>query len=380
MKRAIGIFIIVISAVLGYFLFEEALQPENQKQTKKDITFGFVGVLSGDAAFYGEEDKSAVNLAVEEINAQGGVSGQMLKVIYEDGQCEGPAALSAVKKLHEINEVSIILGGTCSSETLAIAPYANEKGLFVLSAYSSSPDVTNAGPSVFRTAYSDTDSAKATANLLVSNGASKVAIVSENTDFATAFSRVFEETLTGTDVEILGHEIYAPDTRDYRSISSKIITLQPDAILVSPQGSGAGTLMKQLRELGFEGDFYGNSVTHGSETLELAGDAADGLYFADVTNVEEDPRAQEFLKKYVERYGEEPPFSLFLSMIRYDSVHTLAQALTEYGEDTQKIKNYFGQGTFKGTVTNYSFDKNGDIEGLQFDWFQVVGGEKRKIN
>ena len=92
--------------------------------TKETIRIGIIAPFTGDAAVYGQSEKNAIDLAVEEINLNGGIDGRLIEVIYEDGKCNGMDATTAAQKLINVDNVDIILGGTCSGETLAIAPLA----------------------------------------------------------------------------------------------------------------------------------------------------------------------------------------------------------------------------------------------------------------
>ena len=117
--------------------------------TKETIRIGAIGPFTGDAAVYGQSEKNAIELAVQEINLDGGINGKKLEVIYEDGKCNGMDAATAAQKLINVDKVDIILGGVCSGETLAIAPLAEANEVLVFSSFSSSPDVTNAGDFIF---------------------------------------------------------------------------------------------------------------------------------------------------------------------------------------------------------------------------------------
>ena len=110
---------------------------------------------SGDGAVDGIPLQRAVTLAVNEINLAGGIQGQNVEVVWEDGKCEARAATAAAQKLVTMDAVRVIFGGVCSSETLAMAPMTEGAKVILLSPSSTSPDITTAGDFVFRTAASD---------------------------------------------------------------------------------------------------------------------------------------------------------------------------------------------------------------------------------
>src|SRR3989338_4432265 len=159
------------------------------------IKIGFLGPLTGDAAPYGVDTLNGVKLAVDEINAVGGVKGRMIELIAEDSRCTGADAASAAQKLVNVDKVVAIVGGQCSGETLAAAPIAEAAGVVMISPLSSSPDVTQAGTFIFRDYPSDALKSKAMAAYLNEEGLEKLAMMSENTDFATAFRNALKVDL-----------------------------------------------------------------------------------------------------------------------------------------------------------------------------------------
>ena len=121
---------------------------EKEEAAEEKIVIGFIAPLVGDASAYGEASRTGVELALDEIDAT-------IIVIFENGGCNAKDSTTAANKLIHIDNVKIIVGTVCSSETLAIAPIAEENGVVILSAASSSPDITAAGDYIFRTWPSD---------------------------------------------------------------------------------------------------------------------------------------------------------------------------------------------------------------------------------
>ena len=119
------------------------------------IRIGSVGPLTSDLAYIGENMKAAVELASDEINSAGGIKGKKIEIIYEDGKCDPKEAANAANKLINIDKVTAIIGGLCSSETLAMAPLAEKSKVILLSAGSTNPGITNAGDYIFRNVPSD---------------------------------------------------------------------------------------------------------------------------------------------------------------------------------------------------------------------------------
>lgn len=368
-KATYSTILIIILIIVGVMVL-------NPKDTS-NIKIGFIGALSGGGAFYGNEDANSVRLAVEEINSEGGIGGRQIEVIYEDGQCSGPEALSAAQKLVNIDGVKIILGGTCSGETLAFAPFTEDNKVLVLSGYSSSKDITNAGDYVFRTVYSDIDSARETAVLARSNGSTRIAVLSENTDFAIAFSKVFTDTFDATGGKVIFDEKYGTETTDFRSLVTKIIESNPDAVLLSPQGETVVLAIKQLREQGYEGPLYGSNLSGTDSIIEQSGAFAEGMYHVGTARISEDNiLGQEFVQKYEDNFGEKPNAFTVFAAGRYSSIYLLAEAIEKVGDDPSKLRDYlYETDPYDGITYPISFDENGDLEGMEFIAFQVQDGK-----
>ncbi|MDP3794172.1 MAG: ABC transporter substrate-binding protein, partial [Candidatus Uhrbacteria bacterium] len=197
---------IVIVVGLGYLIFNQpnksatpstkpvANEPVAPKVVESsEVTIGWIGPLTGDAAAYGIPLQKATMLAAEEINAAGGVGGKKLVVAYEDGNCDGKGGAAAAQKLISINKVQIIIGGTCSGETLGFTPIANENKVVVFSPSASSPDLTTKGGDyAFRFYPSDALAGKVAASYAMDTfKAKKAAVITANTDYAQGLHRVF---------------------------------------------------------------------------------------------------------------------------------------------------------------------------------------------
>lgn len=344
--------------------------------TKEPIKIGFIGALTGDAATYGLEDQRALQLAVDEMNAAGGIKGQALQVIYEDGKCTGKEAANAAQKLINVDKVKIIMGGTCSGETLAIAPLAEAAKVLIFSSVSTNPDIKTAGDFIFRNAPSDAASASITAKLALRQGVKKVAAISENTDYAQAWKDVFKETFTANGGTIVIDEVYEPEATDFRTIITKVMKTKHDAVLISPQGASGGRVAKQLQELGHNIQLYGNAILSSAEIMNNYGKAIDGVYFSDAAGLsKQNVLAQSFLEKYEAKYGVKPNLD-FYTGARYDSAFIIAQGLKKVGDDPEQLRDYlYSLPNYAGVIGTYHFDKDGEVVGVQFEDKQITNGE-----
>jgi branched-chain amino acid transport system substrate-binding protein len=352
-------------------------KPDNQETIK----IGFIAPLTGDAASYGQGERDSLKLAVEEINSKGGINNKKLEIIFEDGKCNGKDAVTAAQKLINIDKVKIIFGGGCSGETLAVAPITEENKVLLFSAFSSSPQVTNAGDFVFRNSPSDTDGGKDAAKMVFLDGKRKVAILTENTEYAQALKKVFKEQFISLGGTIVADEIYNQDAKDYRTQLTKIKETNPDAVFFNAQsGISAGLSAKQAKELAIAAQYYGHIAFSSDDALNSGGNALNGLKFTDAPGLNKDnPKAVSFLKKFLSKYPN--PQSDYDIGARYDSVYIIKNAI-EYCRDvnTECTKDYlYSMPQYCGVIGCYNFDKNGDVTGITYAVKKIIDAEKKEI-
>ena len=331
------------------------------------FVIGVMDALTGVAESYGNPLLQSKLLAMEEINAAGGINGRKLELIVEDSKCAAQDAITAYNKLTNVEGVKIILGTTCSGATLGAAPLAEKEGVILLSASATSPDVASAGDYIFRTAINDLRLGVDTGNTLWADGVRTIATITEATDYAEGARRTSVaqfEKLGGT---VAAAESYASEVIDFRSQLTKLFSENPDALLLAAQGeASAGTIIKQARELGYDGPIYAESVATAPDALKIAGDAATGLR-AIVPNPDlSNATGKAFLENFKARYGVVAPLPWFQGS-GYDDVYIAAECLrqTNDDQDADGFRDCLYGLTWSGAIgDNYSFDENGDVVGL----------------
>jgi branched-chain amino acid transport system substrate-binding protein len=336
--------------------------------------------VTGPGETYGNVAVQAKQMAVEEINAAGGVNGRMLELIVEDSKCAAQDSITAYNKLTDVDGVKIILGTTCSGAMLGASPIAESEGVILLSASATSPDIANAGDYIFRTAINDLQLGIDIGNTMWVDGVRTLATITESTDYAEGARRTsvarFEE-LGGT---VLAGEAYATETIDFRSQITKLINENPDAILLTSQGEvSGGTIVKQARELGYDGPMYSEVVPTQPDALSIAGDAATGLKAVVPDEDLSTTAGESFLANFKERFGFVAPLPWFQGSA-YDDVYIAAECLRQTGDDQDSdgFRNCLNNLTFSGAIgDNYSFDENGEVVGLANVVVQILPTAER---
>ena len=327
---------------------------------------GVMDSVTGPGQSYGTVLVQAKQMAVDEINAGGGIDGRMLELIVEDSKCNAQDSITAYNKLTDVDGIKIILGTSCSGAMLGAAPLAGEDGVVMLSASATNPDIADAGDYIFRTAINDSNLGIDTGNTMWSDGVRTIATINELTDYAEGVRLTSVQRFEELGGSVAVSEAYSSDVTDFRTQLTKLIGESPDAIHVAAQSEfTGGTIVKQLRELGFSGPIYGESVVSGTQALEIAGDAADGLKAIIPSPDLDTERGQEFLSNFRERYGF-VTLPWFLGSA-YDNVYIAAECLKQTGDDQDAdgFRDCLYGLTFSGAIgDDYSFDEKGEVVGL----------------
>ena len=356
-KRVASIALLMILALAALGCGEEEKGP---------FRIGVMESVTGAGETYGTVAVQSKQLAVDEINAAGGINGRMLELIVEDSKCNAQDAITAYNKLTDVDGVKIILGTSCSGAMLGAAPLAEKESVVMFSGLATNPDIAEAGDYIFRTSLSDATVGVDTGNVLWADGIRNLATINESTDYAEGVRRTTTaqfETLGG---QIVASESYPSDTTDFRTQLTKILNANPDALHIAAQAEASGgTIIKQVRELGYDGPIYADVVPIGTTALEIAGEAATGVKAITPDLDPANAKAQEVLAAFRAEY-DYITLPWFLGSA-YDNVYITAECLKETGDDQDAdgFRDCLYDITWSGTIgENYSFDEKGEVVGL----------------
>lgn len=363
-KIAATIVALIIIAGIVYYVAPPATAAEN-------ITIGHIGPLTGFMGAYGDQERQGIDLAIEEINAKGGINGHKLVAVHEDDQMDPTMATNAINKLITINKVPAVIGEISSSVTLAVAPIAERNRVVLITHFANSNAISNAGDYIFRTQITNAQEAQYLVKLASSLNLTDCAILYSNSDFGTDLSQSISENFTKNGGTVLISEGYNPDATDFRTQLTKIQAKNPSAIFLIGYLE-MGTALKQAKELGIKSQFIlPDTINEDPQFLEMAGNAADGVMY--VYPPTEGPKWQEFNQKVKSKYGGN---ATTLIAMAYDTTNVLAAAMEKSGYTADEIKNGLYQiKDYPGVMGNITFDKNGDDISRTLVFKIVKGGK-----
>ncbi len=356
-----------------------ACDDDSNQSDSEPFRIGVMDSVTGPGETYGNIAVRAKQMAADEINDAGGINGRRLELVVEDSKCSAQDAIVAFNKLTSVDNVKIILGTSCSSAMLGVAPLAEEAGVILFSGLASNADIAHAGDYIFRTQISDLEVGINTGNVLWADGIRSLATITEETDYAEGVRRNSVARFEEIGGQVVAAERFSSDITDFRTQLAKLIAANPDALHISPQSEfAAGTIIKQARELGYDGPIYGETVSVGTTALEIAGDAATGMRA--ITNAPDpnNQKAQEVLANFRSRYDYITlPWHLGSA---YDDVYITAECLkqTNDDQDADGFRDCLYGITWSGAIGyDYSFDENGEVVGLSRAVVQVLPVNER---
>jgi len=316
------------------------------------IKIGLLAPLTGPAAADGLSVQNSVRLAVERVNAEGGLLGKKVEFVSYDDRMDPKDAVALARKLIEQDKVVAIVAGSYSAPSRAVAPIFQEEKIPAVAAYAVHPDVTKAGNYNFRNGFLGTVEGKAAAYAAVKMlKGKKIALLVSDNDFGRELSKGFkyyiDKYAKGT-ASIVSEQVYPMSEKDFKPYLTKIKEQNPDVIFSSGYYFQTGPVVNQAREMGIKAHILGEEGADSPKFLEIAGTAGEG--FAIVTNLNRDdkrPHVQKFLKTYEERFGIQPDM---VGASAYDAFMMICDAIkrakSTKGPDIRaalaSIKDYSG--------------------------------------
>ena len=351
--------VLVASLILLLLPVPLAAQPASQIAP---IKVGWIGGMTGPTAKYGSFQSA--QLAEEVINANGGINGQPLKLIYEDGKANGAAAVAAANKLINFDKLKFIVGGHCTPESLPISSIIEKSKVLMLAAITSSPKLSDAGDYVFRVTAVSTSGVDLLVPLADKNSPSKkYAIIYELTDYAEPLAQHFRHKIEALLGKVVHFEGYLPGTTDFRTLLLRAKANGADSLYLSVQApESAQLIFQQMQDLDLHLKAYGNEITANS-VLAAQGkeNLFEGLIFAEPEFDLQNPETHQFVDQFKERFNvSELPFGIW-SAEAYDAVVLLAATIAKCGDDVDAVKAcLYRVKDYRGASGLISIDKNGD--------------------
>lgn len=322
------------------------------------IKIGGMAPLTGALAIYGVTTTNGAELAVKEINENGGVLGKKIEYVMLDTKGDSTEAVMAYNKLVD-EKVAGIIGEVTSKPTLAVAEVAVQDNMPLITPTGTQVDITEVGPNIFRVCFTNPYQGKVLAITSKERlGANTVAVMLNNSsDYSDGIAKAFIEESEKLGMKVMGVEGYSDGDKDFRPQLTKLAAMNPDVILIPEYYEQAALIATQAREVGVKSIFVGSDGWDGiAKTLDQSAYAAiENSHFTNHFSMEDQSeKIQDFLKDYREAYKEDP--SAF-SALGYDAVYMMKSAIEKAGStDKQKIVDALKGIEYDGVTGYLTFD------------------------
>ncbi len=321
------------------------------------IKIGAIQPISGQISVYGTQSRDAINMAVKEINDNGGIlGGKKLEVIVEDDEANPEKTKNAFTKLVTKDKVVGIIGALTSSCSLAITKEAQQRKIVMISPSSTNDTVTDAGDYIFRACYKDSFQGPVVAQYAIEKlGAKKAAILFDNkNDYSVGMKENFKKKFTelgGATVE----ESYAGGDKDFNAQITKLKAEAPDVLFIPDYYSTVSLIAKQVKQNGLDVPMLG--ADGWDEIANNAGEEVVGSYYSNHYAADaDDADVKTFVSNFKAAYGEDKTPNA-LAALAYDATYILAEAIDKAGStDPEKVKEAMKATNRKFVTGQIQFD------------------------
>ncbi len=342
------------------------------------IKLGTVLPISGAVSAYGTESRDAILMAVEEINAKGGILGKKIEMVVEDDENSPDKTMNALKKLVARDKIVGFIGAMTSKCSLAVTKYSQAKKLIMITPTSTNDAVTDAGDLIFRSCYKDSFQGEVAAQYAYETlKTKKAAILYDITnDYSKGLMTNFTQKIKALGGKVVASETYSAGDKDFNAQLTKIKAVNPEVIFIPDYYNTISLIAKQVRAQGITVPLLG--ADGWDEITNNAGDEVLNCYYCNHYSPEaNDSVIKDFVKKFEAKYKSTPNA---LAALSYDATYILAEAIQRAkSTDSEKIKAAMMKTNRKFVTGNIRFDaKHNPIKSAVM--LKIVKGADGKLS
>ena len=279
------------------------------------IKVGALFELTGNVANYGTSTLNGFKMAVDEINAKGGVNGKKIEIVQADNKSEPSESGNAATKLVTRDKVVAVVGPATSGSVAAAEPILTANKIPLIAPCATAPEITvgkdgKVKQYVFRACFIDPYQGKIMADYAAKDlKLKKIAVFNDSSsDYSKGLAAVFKETFTGDGGEIVAQEAFLSKDVDFKAALTKLKATKPDAIYIPGYYEEVSKIIKQAREVGITVPLLGSDGWDSPKLVDIAGKEATnkGYFTSAYTAQDKDPGVQKFIESYKKAYNKTP--------------------------------------------------------------------------
>jgi branched-chain amino acid transport system substrate-binding protein len=334
------------------------------KNDSGEIVIGHYASMTGNTAHFGQDTDKAARLAIDQLNASGGVLGRTLKLVTFDDRGDGAEAANAVTRLIDVEKAVAILGEVASSLSLQGGPIAQRRKIPMVSPSSTNPKVTQVGDYIFRVCFIDPFQGKVMATFARQTlKLDKVAILKDvKNDYSIGLADAFQKSFVAQGGTVAAEQSYSAGDTDFSAQVTAIKGSAAQAIWVPGYYAEVGAIARTAARLGVKLPLLGGDGWDAPELFSIGGDALNGSYFSNHFAPDQaSPQARKFVADFKAKYGQEPTG---LGALGYDGIMVIADAIKHAGkaEPTAIRDALAATKDYQGVTGSITMDKDRNPE------------------
>ncbi|WP_427869773.1 ABC transporter substrate-binding protein [Leucobacter luti] len=340
------------------------------------IVIGVSGPLTGNQAEYGKNWQEGIDIALDEINGAGGVNGRPIEIDFQDSQGQASQATTIAQRFVSDDKILAVLGDFSSATSMVASPLYQRGGLLQLGITNSHPDFTKTGDFIFSPSITQEEDARELADGAHTFG-SKIAVINLNTDWGISARDIFTDQVKKNGDELVYQADVEEASTDFKPQLVQLREAKPDVVVFFTYYSTTSLLVQQAKQAGIPDDVIYVAVgsNYSAEFLDLAGDAAEGVYLnTSFTTESDDEKVTSFVSAFDKKYGYQP--NLFAAYA-YDGVKQIAWA-AEHAKtvDRAGIRDALRDADAIPSIIygEASYDENRRAKNPVFKWLEVQDG------
>ena len=305
--------------------------------------YGVSGPFSGDNAEYGRIWKKAMAMALDEINAAGGVKGKKVELDFEDTQADPKQSVPVAQKFVSDKSLLAELGDFASPASMAASPIYERAKMVQFGFTNSHPDYTKGGEYMFSLVLSQEQDASFLAQTAFDKLGKKQAVLYRNTDWGKTTQDIYAKKIKALGGQVVAVENYLEDEKDFKAILAKVRDAKPEVVALISYYTDGALIMEQAKAVGLNAKIVANGACYSPQFLKLGGDAVNGVVLTTVFFPDNPrPDVQTFVQGYRKRYNEDPDQ---FAALAYDAVKIITWATAQGGFDRKAIQKQLATGS-----------------------------------
>ncbi len=389
MNHLLKIAPIAIAAAVALAACGKREEPAKKEAAKaaapatQTVRIGHVAPLTGGIAHLGKDNENGARMAVDEINAAGGIKvGDktiMLELVAEDDKADPKEGTLAAQKLVDAGVVAVV-GHLNSGTSIPASKIYADANITQISPSATNPRLTEQGfKTTFRVVANDNQQGAVLANFAADQMKAKtIAIIDDRTAYGQGLADVVERVAKERGLKVVAREFTSDKATDFNAILTKVRAARPDVVMYGGMDATAGPMARQMRQLGIKAPMLAGDGVCSPKFIELAGDAAGILTCSKAGEaVEKLPKGPDFVARYRAKFNQDVQI---YSPYSYDAVFVIADAIRRAGSaERAAITAAMPATNLNGVTGTIAFDEKGDIKGGAISMFSVQDGKLNHI-